>query len=401
MEMMKLLAPLMLLSWASKVSAKNAIRNTHVVQEEGSVRTRKYDPRNHAHQVPADIYSPFQLYTVDSPGVCFLSPPQVQKLKEVGASKVMCPFGVLIIGTSSFKDVYMKMAANIVASILDPNGDGVPDDPDVIESLTYNNDEDHKGAVLSCGSTHSEESTLDTLGNVFDYSFSCQVWKVDQQDRREIDGVLMEEAFHMVHQEGYAWVYPDEFGLEDYTSSIVGRETARLECVEPGYFHPENECPAGSPRQPGNPAPIPLEGGCNYPSCDVAEFYKMALFLARGMGWDNDPNSVDVWASDYMPTWQQDVLDMLSPEFKNMINDPHFHQIQGPLTSEYNIASAANWFPPEPCMDDPNWHSEDELGQYYCSDYWDWEEEGCPQYGGDVGVDTDKTANEACCICKM
>lgn len=116
---------------------------------------------------------------------------------------------------------------------------------------------------------------------------------------------------------GYAMVYPTKFGMEDHTSSVVARETARLQCVSPGWWHEENKCPADSPRSAGkikleklilhikqsqnnmfsiifyshfcfsfgkgNPAPSPLSasqnGDCSYASCDIAEFYKMALYI--------------------------------------------------------------------------------------------------------------------------
>ena len=141
----------------------------------------------------------------------------------------------------------------------------------------------------------------------------------------------------MVHQLGYAVLYPEELGMEDHSSSVIGRETARLQCISPGYFHPENTCPADSPRKPGNPASSPLDGTCNYPNCDVAEFYKMVLFLAIGMGEENDPSGPSVWQSDYTPGTQDEVLAMLSTEFKEMINTPSLHQLTAPLTGKYDV----------------------------------------------------------------
>lgn len=45
---------------------------------------------------------------------------------------------------------------------------------------------------------------------------------------------------------------------------------ARLECLNPGWWHPENSCPD----PPGTHEEPPLSGGCNYPSCDCVEFYQ-------------------------------------------------------------------------------------------------------------------------------
>jgi len=71
----------------------------------------------------------------------------------------------------------------------------------------------------------------------------------------------------------------------------------------------------------------------------------MALFLAIGMGPENDPSGPGVWISDYMPTAQDEVLEMLSDEFKDMIANPDLHQLTAPITGEYN---------PTPCEDSPH-----------------------------------------------
>ena len=52
-----------------------------------------------------------------------------------------------------------------------------------------------------------------------------------------------EQTLHFVHKFGWANVWPDEFGISDYTSSTVCKETAALQCVQPGWWHPNNKCP--------------------------------------------------------------------------------------------------------------------------------------------------------------
>eukprot|EP00756_Hemistasia_phaeocysticola_P002903 Hpha_TRINITY_DN11954_c0_g1::TRINITY_DN11954_c0_g1_i2::g.20416::m.20416 len=150
---------------------------------------------------------------------------------------------------------------------------------------------------------------------------------------------MQEEVFHMIHQSGFAQVYPSDLGMIDFTSSVVARETARLQCVQPGWWHPENQCPSDSPRSPGNPAPSPLsagsQGDCTDPSCDIAEFYKQALFVAIGMSPDDDVSMPSMWFSDYMPRTKAAALSMLSADFKAMINKPSLHQLTKPITGMY------------------------------------------------------------------
>jgi len=292
-----------------------------------------------------DVESPFEVFMVDDEdGGCEVSSQRAERLKEAGFTKVACPFDVLIAGTDNYKDEYLLLGANVLANILDQDSDGIVDDPAVVERLSYKKS-NNGGAVLSCGISEEEEVREEMLEDVFDYSFSCQTWKANFWDGnnvaiREIKGILMEEAFHLVHNNGYAVVYPEMLGLDDFTSSIIGRETARLQCVKPGWFHPENQCPPDSPRQPGNPASLPLSGTCASPVCDISEFYKMALFLAIGMGKKNDPNGPLVWMSDYMPGRQSDIMAMLSDEFKEMIANPTLHQLRAPITGEYNVVPA-------------------------------------------------------------
>jgi len=178
---------------------------------------------------------------------------------------------------------------------------------------------------------------------VFEGSFSCQTWKNEGSNgdpeyaEKKFKAIIQEEVFHMIHLIGYANAYPEAFGMDDFTSSIVGRETAQLECVKPGWWHPENQCPADSPRKPGNPANTPLGyGGCSEPNCDVAEFYKQALFVSIGMSQYDNNSMPEMWFSKYMPQTQDEMLKMLSPEFKNMIMSSKYHQVQKPITGNYD-----------------------------------------------------------------
>lgn len=290
------------------------------------------------------VESPFAVVPVDDDGDggCAIPSRKIRKLKAAGFVKAVCPFGaVLIAGTESYPDEYLKYGANVLANILDQDADGVADDPSVVDQLDYRTSEG--GAMLACGMSPDEEEREYMLEDVFDYTFSCQTWHAwywDETDPSEsvFKGVMMEEAFHMVYQNGYAVVYPDQLGMDDYTSSVVGRETDRLQCAEPGWIHPENTCP-DTPRDPDDPRISPLEGTCNYPSCDIAEFYKMVLFLLIGMGEDDtDPDGPYLWLSESMPGTRAEVEAILTEEFLGMVADPSLHQLRVPLTGDYSAS---------------------------------------------------------------
>lgn len=303
-----------------------------------------------------EVESPFRVYATDDRQGCEIPATKANRMIEAGYTKVACPFGSVLIGaTNSYPNEYLLFGANVLANILDRNSDGVADDPAVVAELSYKNN--YEGAMLQCGASQQEEERGDEmLGDVFDYAFSCQTWHAwyygndsPLLQQRTFKGVMMEEAFHMVHQNGYARVYPDELGMDDFTSSVVGREMARLQCADPGWIHPENRCPGGPPRDPDNDPPLTsVPGTCNYPSCNIAEFYKMVLFLLIGMGSDNDPSGPEVWLSYLMPGGTEDVEAMVSDDFKAMIVDPRLHQLQAPLTGEYRVGASPTPAPIEP-----------------------------------------------------
>ena len=77
---------------------------------------------------------------------------------------------------------------------------------------------------------------------------------------------FQEEAIHMFHQNCLTSVWPTIFGYnpddpsDNFDYSLVCREMASHQCVSPGWWNPENNCPNGAPFSPGNPANSPLSG---------------------------------------------------------------------------------------------------------------------------------------------
>ena len=121
------------------------------------------------------------------------------------------------------------------------------------------------------------------------------------------------EIHHLVHQQGWAVVWPEIFGnvaysvddgddddddfadeifgngnddipQGDWDSSLICREVARLQCTNPGYTHSDNTCPCDDDyhRAPGDPAPSPLHGTCNTDDCDCVEFHRAAGLTYAG-----------------------------------------------------------------------------------------------------------------------
>jgi hypothetical protein len=101
----------------------------------------------------------------------------------------------------------MKLGANIVAQLLDPNCDGQVDDPNVATKLSrFTN---AHAPWFNFGTDHaSEDSTMQP-------SASSQAWKAGAETSI-IPGIVLEEAFHMVHQFGWAVVYPDAIGFKQW-----------------------------------------------------------------------------------------------------------------------------------------------------------------------------------------
>jgi hypothetical protein len=50
---------------------------------------------------------------------------------------------------------------------------------------------------------------------------------------------INEEVFHM-YTHALAKVFPEQFHEEDFTTSVMCREMAKLQCLKPGWNHMEN-----------------------------------------------------------------------------------------------------------------------------------------------------------------
>ena len=55
---------------------------------------------------------------------------------KAGFIKIVCPYGVVIAGTSGSHDIDLNYAANVVGDLLDPNSEGEAWDEDVRKAMS-------------------------------------------------------------------------------------------------------------------------------------------------------------------------------------------------------------------------------------------------------------------------
>ncbi|GFH56331.1 hypothetical protein CTEN210_12807 [Chaetoceros tenuissimus] len=288
-------------------------------------------------------------------------------LDNNGFSKIMCPFGILVFADADYSDDWLRYLSNVIASLVDTDGDGIADNDEVVKALAH---EGNMGAGMRCGSTREQEDQEQKFYGIMDFTYSCQFYN-DGDWNANGKNTLFEEAFHMYHQYGLASVWPTVFGynpddpLNDYEYSLVCRETASHQCVSPGWLHSENNCPNGAPFSPGNPADSPLSGTCNYPSCDCNEFFLQAYTKYIGLPY--------LLYSEYFPENRDTFMNMISPDFKNMLSDPQYSLRQSPPPDAYLVPNVIGTCTDSyVCCDDfPDkikWKIKGVMSTLYCSD---------------------------------
>jgi hypothetical protein len=118
--------------------------------------------------------------------------------------------------------------------------------------------------------------------------------ELDENFQAQIKKVMTEEIVHFYQQQVLGKLYPDQFG--NSWSSSVCKEVTRLQCMEPGWHHPENDsCDNYEER----PAPTPIGGYCSAPDCDCVEFFQQAALMNIGQQ--------TAWLGDGMPNNRVDM----------------------------------------------------------------------------------------------
>ena len=259
---------------------------------------------------------PLKVYSCDSDSI-IISLDAKNALMEVGMTQCMMPFGVLLSADENMPRSYLEMSGKILAELLDQDLDGSIDDSSLFAFVS-----NWEFGWLAMPTDHEKWETeqLPNLINELGYDIIIPSWWMNttpQEPNEHSIAVMVEEITHFLTQFGYGPRYPNEFGVENW-SSIIAQEAFNAQCD--WWQHPENDCP-NSPAQ--------YSGDCSHPNCDVVEFYHQVLILRAGM----QPG----WFGIGFPNSSDQLEELLSEEIKELMDDTTYHQLNAPLTFNYPI----------------------------------------------------------------
>lgn len=241
-------------------------------------------------------------------------------LMSVKITQCMMPFGALVVAETGIPASFVQKTGNILAEMLDQDMDGEIDDANL---LPFVQDWGMAFVVLFMDENEWVEESypaLEQQGLGYDMAIKNEWLEIRNEDapNKEQIQIIVEEVVHYLTQFGYSMAYPEIFGVDEW-GSVIAQETLRAACD--WWQHPENDCP-------DNPKEIE-EGDCSGPSCDVAEFYHQVLMMRVGM----QPG----WLGIGFPSSREELEEKLSDEIKDVLDDPQYHQLQNPLTFEYQV----------------------------------------------------------------
>ena len=238
-------------------------------------------------------------------------------LMEAGMTQCMMPFGVLLSADQDMPSSYITLAGKILAEMLDQDMDGVIDDSLLIP---YVSDWETGWLAMPIDYNKWENQQLPLLYNKLGYDIIIPSWWMDSLSpypNTHSIAVMVEEIVHFLTQFGYSPLYPDQFGVENW-SSIIAQETQRAQCD--WWQHPENDCPD---------SPATIGGDCSDPNCDIVEFYQQVLILRVGM--------TPAWLGIGFPNSKEQLDQLLGQEIKEVMDNPIYHQLKDPLTFNYPL----------------------------------------------------------------
>ncbi len=129
-------------------------------------------------------------------------------------------FGVTIAASRAVGKDKRAHAAAILSEYLDNNEDGIADNPAVVRELKQ-----HNAAVLMYGTPEEADAAEKTLErSISEKDFFHSYHLFDDETRPEgssPDGfdAALEEILHLVTETGYAFAYPEVFGMEKFQNS--------------------------------------------------------------------------------------------------------------------------------------------------------------------------------------
>ncbi len=235
-------------------------------------------------------------------------------------------FGVNIFATARTPNGKVSHASNIMAQYLDNDGDGEPDNPDVVKVLTRAN-----ASLLMTEKEVEVESLFEQMPDRF-------IGMVDQGQVR-VQGLYgsetkpehgfdasLEEVLHLISTVGYSQAYPDVFGEEpasiiaEYMDNARGghfEEKRAADCDEDGNgpcaLPPGGEYPVGAWYTYQDPT-------CSY-ACMISEYFYWALTTI--MGAQSDPQR----CQDISREWGACTAEQLKsqdPDVYNLLMNPRY-----------------------------------------------------------------------------
>ncbi len=226
------------------------------------------------------------------------------------------PFGIVLAADARMPEAYVQKAAQILSELMDQDMDGIADDEALAAQLSQWS---LAWLAMPWDPERWENEQLPPLQRVLGYDIVIPRWWMESSSAQEPGiqerSMMVEEIVHFMTQFGWSERYPAQFGVNGW-SSVIAKETQAASCD--WWQHPENDCP-------GNPAEYP--GDCSDPSCDVVEFYQQVLVLRAGM--------TPGWFGIGFPQDKESLESKLSQEFKDIMDDPQYHQLRQPLEMNY------------------------------------------------------------------
>ena len=233
---------------------------------------------------------PLKIYSCDSDSI-IISSNAKNALMEVGMTQCMMPFGVLLSADENMPRSYLEMSGKILAELLDQDIDGTIDDSSL---FTFVSNWEVGWLAMPTDHEQWENEQLQNLINKLGYDIIIPSWWMNSTSSHTNEhsiAVMVEEITHFLTQFGYGPRYPNEFGVENW-SSIIAQDTMNAQC-------------------------------------DVVEFYHQVRILRAGM----QPG----WFGIGFPTSSDQLEELLSDEIKELMDDPTYHQLNTPLTFNYPI----------------------------------------------------------------
>ncbi|MDC0254893.1 hypothetical protein OAK75_08340 [Bacteriovoracales bacterium] len=189
---------------------------------------------------------------------------------ETYLSKKVMVFGVGIYATETIPDAKILRAAKVMAQYLDSNEDGTIDDSNVVNKLIKN-----KACIVI---------TPDADTTMFPANIPCNYYQDLYENEIKVNGssssdgfdATLEEVLHLISHHGYAYAYPEIFGMISYGENNGSALTNAMDKARGGFTNSiPDSYPSGSWYTYN-------DDSCNY-ICQASEYFYWALTTKLGM----------------------------------------------------------------------------------------------------------------------